>query len=194
MLVNELLKDLESGVPDSTVLNSVFEIEDVLVVMKDVDRRVQHLKGLKKYRMDSINAEISKWQEREQQLRDLILRSVIQLEPDQKTFHFPDVAKISRRSSKGSWEVTDDSSLIDEFKNRGIADEAVLIKEVLDKRKAKKLLAELNDQKISGAEFKQGSDSISISFETNDKLTDKNQDAKQESKTAKMDSLDTLEV
>ena len=192
MLVHDLLRDLDSGLPSTAILDSVFEVEDILVALADIDKKIVHLKGLKEYRVQSISAEIDKLENRETTRRDLILRSLKQLEPNQKTFQFPDIGKVTRKSVAGSWVVEDEQAAIESLDKLGMKTRVVETKESINKRELKKVVAELAEQNknVDGTTFKDGGESISIAFEGKDTTkTTKSSSVPRKS----IDYLDTLE-
>lgn len=196
MLIHDLLRDIDSGMPSSAVLDNIYEVEDLLIVLSEIDKKVGHLKGLREYRVKSIDAEITKQNNRVAQIRDLILRSLKQLEPNQKTFQFPDVGKVTRKNVAGTYEIEDEAAFLEDLKKLELRDQVVETKEVVNKREAKKLAAELSKQgkMPAGVTLKDSSETISITFD--DKAT-KQVDAQPASPVSArrtLNDLDALEV
>lgn len=191
MLMHELLKDIETGLPNDAILDSVYEVEDVLIAISDIDRKIEHLKGLKDYRMKSINAELEKLENQELVMRDLISRSLKQLQPDQKTFHFPAVGKVTRRTTSDSWEVIDEQAVLSSLQKIGLKSRVVETKEIINKKELKKVVSELTNQNqsIAGVALKEGTDSISITFEDRNVPLPKKTSTSQKT----IDDLDALE-
>ena len=193
------------AVPADVYLNSVFEIETILLRIRELNDNIQHLKGLKKFRVESADVEIKHLEYKVVQFRELIERTMLTLEPDQKTLQFPSVAKISRRTDKGGWVISDEDAFVEFLNKEGKKDSLVTVKEVLNKRLAKKVAAEYaNDGQVPpGVNKVEASTSLSITFEDKPKLSpssikevDKLQTVKEstEKPTQSLDDLESLEV
>ena len=148
-------------------LSSVFEIENAMLHLRKLGEEVEHLKGLKKHRAQSIDKQVQSLNEDTTKLRGIILQTMRKLSPDQKTLNFPDVGKVSRRVSKDTWEIEDDKALLDFFEAEGKKSEIVKIKESIDVRNAKKLVEVYVESGVGVPGVKKivSPESISISFE-----------------------------
>ncbi|KKN26830.1 hypothetical protein LCGC14_0870890 [marine sediment metagenome] len=148
-------------------LNSVFEIENAMLYLRKIGEDIEHYKGLKKHRAQSIDRRIKGLEEDTTKLRNIILQTMRKLSPDQKTLNFPDVGKVSRRVSKDSWEIKDDTVLLSFFEKEGRKEEIIKIKESLDVRIAKKLIETYVESGVDvpGVTKIRSPESISISFE-----------------------------
>jgi hypothetical protein len=198
MLVHDLIRDIDAGLPTGAILDSKYEIEDLVIVLAEIDRKVEHLKGLREYRVKSIDEEIAKQENRTQQIRDLILRSMRQLEPNEKTLFFPDVGKVTRKNTAGSYEIEDEAAFAAELEKKGLRDRVYESRETFNKREAKKLAAELseNNQQVPGVRYKEGSETVSITFNVKDgkairKVSNPTVNVKSRTN---IDELDALEV
>lgn len=166
MVIYELLKDIDSGV-NGLVLDSVYEIEELLVLISDMEKKIDYLKGLKEYRVSSIDQQITKQSNRIDQLREIILQSMKSLSPDEKTLHFPDIGKVTRKKTSDSYEIEDEAAFVEAVVNLGYKDRVIEIKEKINLKEAKKLAMEIKD--IPGTRVKSGKESVSISFEKSKK-------------------------
>ncbi len=161
---------LASGdIPDDYLLSSIYEIENILLMIEENGKKVDHLKGLKKHRAKYIDDDISKFQGRNTRLREVIYNTMSRLSPKEKTIPFPGIGKVSRRKVKDTWTISDEEKMLKFFEDEGVKDQAV--REVVDAREAKKLLDSFEDLNttVPGVEKKLGGESISITFEKEEK-------------------------
>jgi hypothetical protein len=202
-----LTKDLaDVSTNDSTgdfCLNSVFEIEDALVMVRDLSRKIEFLKGLKKHRADQIDAEISETNRRVDNLRTIILKTMVKHEPDQKTLQFPSIGKVTRRVGKDDWKFDDEEAMKKFFEKKGVKDDVIKVKESLDARAAKSVIDHFakNGIDVPGVSKKVGEEGISITFDAAKKSSAKATKTKADrtpstskSARASLDDLDDLEV
>lgn len=197
MLFHDLLRDIDNGLPTGAVLDSIYEVENVLVALAEMEKKIEYYKGLRDWRVQSINAEIAKIEGRNAQLRELVLTTLKQLEPNQKTFHFPDVGKVTRKQLSGTWEIEDEQAALAALDKLGMKGRVIEVKESLNKRELKKVVAELSGQNtnVAGTAYKDGSESLSITFDSKTPKPTKKADAVPSDQTTKtMDALDALEV
>ena len=92
------------------VLNSVYEIEEVIPLIQKLSKHIVFLKELKKFRSTSIDAKIAEYAEKSQQLRTVILNTLEKF--GEKTLDFPGVAKVTRKKTTSTWQVESESSLL----------------------------------------------------------------------------------
>ena len=191
---------LTSGaIPQDVCLNSVFEIDQVLIRLRELNDQVEHLKGLKKYRVDSANVAIEDSETKIDQIRDLIHRTMVELSPGEKVLQFPSIGKVSRRKSPDSWDITDEDTLLKYLEGKGLKNDVIKVKEVLDVKSAKKLVESLSSkgETVPGVDKLAGRESISITFEDIPKIakitTVLSKGGKSPTKQS-LDGLDTLEV
>ena len=193
--------------PDAC-LTSVFEIENILLHVQKLNTKITHLKGLKKYRVESAGVEIKHLEEQVSQFRELIKNTMLTLEPEEKTLQFPSIAKVSRREEKAGWDIKDEEEFLQFLDEQGKKSSVIRVKEVVDKKIAKKLISEYADSgvKVPGVEEIPASISLSITFEDNipkissstikkPKEIEKKEESKPSTKTAQtLDDLESLEV
>jgi hypothetical protein len=163
---------ISGAIPQDVCLNSVFEIDQVLLRLIELDDQLDHLKGLKKYRVDSANMAIKDVEDKVVQIRDLIHRTMVELSPGEKVLQFPSIGKVSRRKVPDGWSIDDEEALIKFLESKGLKDAAVKVKEVLDIKAAKKIIDDLSVQgeTVPGVTKQKGGESISITFEDAPKL------------------------
>ncbi len=162
----------ESGLGDIQ-LNSIYEVESILLALEEIDNRVGFWKNLKKHRVQTIDAAISDYSGRAEKLRKLVLDTLKQF--DEKTLDFPGIAKVTRRKNKDSWEIDDANQMLNFFKQEGLADEVSEVKTVVKKTAVNKLLLEYSKKNVNipGTSRVAGAESISVTFEKTDKSTSK---------------------
>lgn len=162
--IAELLTSDGSG---DQALSSVYEIEDVLLMVSEINRKVTYYKELKKYRAASIDEKIADLTEKNEILRQIIFNTMKKVAPNEKTLNFPSIGKVSRRKSQDSWSVTDEDALLDFLEGEGRKDEVVKTSTVIDKRKLNAILAEFSKigTSVPGSASVSGQESLSVTFE-----------------------------
>lgn len=167
MPITDLQELLSGNVPPDYVLGSVYEIEDLLLMMKSIDQKIDFFKELKKHRTKSIDEKTSSLEEKIDSLRSIVLRTMKQLEPKQNTLNFPSIGSVTRRKPTGSWQVDDEQVLIKFLDENGAKDNVVKVKETIDGRKLKQVLDDFSSARVPvpGVTHKPGEESISIKYE-----------------------------
>lgn len=187
--VDNIPEFLQPDLPTDYVLSSVFEIENVMLHLEELGKRLEHLKGLKKYRAQTIDKQIHTIESDVDYFRNIILRTM--QKANEKTLQFPDVGKVSRRKVGAGWSIENENDLIAFFESRGEKDAVVKVKEVLDVRVAKKLAETYIESGVTvpGVAEIPESESISISFEKEDAKPQPKLSVKPKNKAA----VDTVE-
>ena len=121
-------------------LDSVFEIEDVLVYIARLQKKVDHWEGLKKHRVNRLNNQISMVNFEIDNLRQLILNTMKQHKPDEKTIDFTPIGKVTRKKSRKKWEIDNEEDLLNYLESKNLSDQIVemkakIIKCINNKRK-----------------------------------------------------------
>ncbi len=167
-LSGEQIKELMSDdLPQDYVLDSVYEVENVLLMLKGIKEKVEYFKGLKKYRTKSIDDKIGDLTDRSSRLRGVVLHTMKQLEPKKNTITFPSIGSVTRKKAKSAWNIDDEESLVAFLDKQGYKDTVVKTKQVIDARKLNSVLDDFADARVSvpGVSPKPTSESISIRFE-----------------------------
>lgn len=183
--------------PANYVLDSKYEIEDVLTMIQQVEDKVKFYKELKQFRAKKIDDEISNLESRANHLRRIVLNTMESTEPKKKTMHFPGVGKVTRRTGKSSWKIKNEQLMLDFLEEQGVKGQVVETKEVISKKEANKVFDCFKDQEldIPGVEYVEPSENISISFEDESKTPQKKSTQKAKSPKADMsEAIDELEV
>jgi hypothetical protein len=163
--VNEIMSSKD--IPDQLSLSSVYELEDVLSSLKEIDKKVQFLKEYKKNRAAIIDAEIKAYEDKNEWLRNLALTTMSTLAPKEKTLSFPGIGKITRRTVKGGWDIIDERSMLAFLEDIGVKDDVVETRVVIDKKKVKPILDNFSKQRsdIPGVVKKKDYESVTITHE-----------------------------
>ena len=139
------LRTLLSGpIPDGHTLTSLFEIENILLLIEEINKKQEYYKELKKYRAQSIDEKLSSLSQKEAILREVILNTMKSM--NEKSLDFPDVGKVSRRKSKASIVLEDEGVVIAYLDKKGLKAEVVKTVENIDKRKLNSLIGDLEKQ------------------------------------------------
>lgn len=159
---------VQNGISSDSYLPDIYETEEILLFIHNLNLRIDHLKGLKEHRMNKLNGQIENYENRIDQLRNLILNTLKKHSPDIKKFEFPDIGNVIRRVNKETWEIEDENKVTDFLVEQGHEKEVLIpVKPKLDKKKAKELINDYQNRSINvpGAKYKQSTDTISISFD-----------------------------
>ena len=183
-------------IPESYVIDNIYEIEDVLVAINKIDKEIEFLKGLKQNRVKSIEEEITAFEEKYNWLRKLALESLKTHSPKDKTVNFPGVAKVTRKIVKGSWSIDDEKEMLDFFETEGMKDEVVIVKPTVDKKKAKEILEHFGKLRINvpGTKKSEDYENLSITFESDEAIEEKVNSLSSENVKENIDSLDTIDL
>ena len=194
--MNDLRTLLAGPIPDGHTLSSTFEIENILLVIEEIDKKIEYYKELKRHRVKSIDDKISSLDLKEATLRGVILNTMKSM--NEKSLDFPDIGKVSRRNPKAAIVVEDKDQLIAYLGQKGLKSGVVKTETVenIDKRKLNSLVGDLEKQgeNIPGITKIPGPESLSIAFE---KPKDPNADApiaKPTKPELDLDDLDALMV
>lgn len=163
--------DLVSGlhnIKSTDVVSNVYDIEDVLVSIRDLEDKVDYFKGLKQHRAKAIDQEIEKATTLADTLRSVVLNSMKQLAPDKKTLSFPSVGKTTRRKPSEGWQVDDERTMLTFLDQQGVKQQVIKeVKEVVDKKQLNNVLDFLDQsgKVVPGVSKKEGDETLSISFD-----------------------------
>lgn len=187
-----------SEILDQGCLDSLTDIEQLILVLKELDGKVDWYKKLKASRVKSCDEKIRRCEDTKVKLRQIIQSTINTHAPKQKIFDFPAVGKISRRKAKGDWNIDDRDAMLAFFDKHGVKGDVVKIEEKMDLRKAKSILTSLSDQNINapGATFVEGVGGITIKMdspETPDPGTANNHSPVDAKRNEALDSLEALE-
>lgn len=168
MIDNDLYVTLTSNrIPDDISLSSVFDIETILDIIKNTEEKIDYYKGLKKHRNETLDSKISDLKHRSEELRDIVLRTMKNLEPKKNTLHFPDVGKVTRRKGKEDWEFVNENEMMSFLDKEGLKKQIVKTVEVIDYSSVKDLLNNLveHNKVVPGVRKITKPDSVSITFD-----------------------------
>lgn len=164
--MNSDLRTLLAGpIPDGHILSSTFEIENILLLVEEINKKLEYYKELKKHRVKSIDDKISSLNQKEADLRGVILNTMKNM--NEKSLDFPDIGKVSRRKSKTAIVLEDQDKIVAYLDTKGLKSGVVKNVETIDKRKLNSLISDLEKQgeDIPGISKSIGPESLSITFE-----------------------------
>jgi hypothetical protein len=127
----------------SEPLDSETEIEDVLVLSKEIDRKIDFLSKLKKDRTQKIQEEIDKLEIKKRLFKEVIEATLSKF--NYKSLNFPGIGRVTSKTIKGKWIIKDETKLLDFLKKELSEDQykkVVVLEESIVK---KALLSYLED-------------------------------------------------
>lgn len=169
LLSGEQIKELLGNeLPADYVLNSIYEVENVLLLLKALDSKIDWFKELKKHRAEAIDAKVTDMEEKSDRLRAVVLHTMRKLQPESNTLNFPDIGSVTKKKNPDKWEVTAEEELLEFLSTTGHKNEVVKIKETIDSRKLKKALDDFSAANIEvpGATKIPGEEIVSIKFDS----------------------------
>lgn len=155
---------VEGIINGTEFLQDKYEIENVLLVLQNMTKKIEFLKELKKRRVSAIDEQIHKEEADAEKLEEAI-KACMQRNKD-KTLDFPGVGKVQVRNAKGTWTIVDDEGLRKHLQSLGKFDEVSEASWKFKKKDLNKLLDELqeNNNTSSFVQKEQDKTSLSISF------------------------------
>lgn len=192
--MSDLRALLMDEIQDGTSLNSIYEVEELLLLIGDINRKVDFYKDLRRHRTNAIDAKVNTLTQKEEVLRQVILNTMKKLAPDEKTVHFPAIGKVSRRQLKDAWQVDNQEELISFLTKKGDKSEVTRVTESLDKRKLNALLDKYKKNGVSapGISVNVGGESLTVTLDKKDMSV--GQGASLNSSEIDLDDLDNLEI
>jgi phage host-nuclease inhibitor protein Gam len=165
--MTDLRSILSEGMTADHSLSSMYEIEDILLLISEVNRKIDYYKDMKKHRAQTIDDKIANLTAKADCLRSIILNTMQKVVPNEKTLDFPDIGKVTRRKPKESLSVVDQDEVIDFLDGKGVKDQVVKVSETIDKRALNSLVQKYNKsgESVPGVTSVTGDESISITFE-----------------------------
>lgn len=162
------LRTLLAGpIPDGHTLSSTFEIENILLLIEEINKKLEYYKELKRHRVKSIDDKIGSLSQKEDILRGVILNTMKSM--NEKSLDFPDIGKVSRRKAKPKI-VLDDQDILEAYLDKkGLKIGIVKVETIttVDKRKLNSLVNDLEKQgeSVPGISKTAATESLSIAFE-----------------------------
>jgi phage host-nuclease inhibitor protein Gam len=156
------------------VLDSKYEIENVLIMIQQVEDKIKFFKELKQHRAKQLDQEIGDLEDKSNRLRQVVLRTMISTDAKKKTMHFPGVGKVTRRAGKTSWKIKDEKAVMEFLEEQGVKNQVVETKEVIVKKEVNKVFDCLHEHSIDipGVQHHEAAEGISISYEDEDFVAD----------------------
>lgn len=161
-----------SGVLASdSVLKDTFEIESLLIILRDLDEKESWFKQLKKKRAEAIDQQIDLIDQNREKLRNIILNSMKELTPDKKSLEFPGVGKVQRKSSKPKWIVNESEEVISFLEEAGKDKGCVVLEKKIIKKELDKVLEQYYEtsMEVPGVTREEGKDALAITITPDEK-------------------------
>lgn len=185
-----------NNIPEGGVLDSIYEIEDILETIARSDRKIEHFEKLKKHRTNILDEKITQLENENIRLRQVIMDTMKALAPDDKTVDFPGVGKVTRKKPKEKWVVENEEEVIKYLEQEKLDKNAVKVVKKIVKKELDKVLDNAAKRGIAvpGANIDVGEETLSISFDKNYKPNAEPEEVEKVSKTVEVEELDELEV
>jgi len=100
---------IENILKGTAELTDKFDIETVVLAMKDMNQKIEFFKELKKRRAQVIDEQVTLLENNMQILQNAIV-NCLNLNKE-KTLDFPGVGKVQVRNTKGTWQINDSDAL-----------------------------------------------------------------------------------
>lgn len=152
-------------------LADLHDVEATLELIRQIDKKVDFLKELKKKRVSQIEQEVSKLSERQEFLKEIVIKTL--QASKEKSVKFPGIGSASQRSSKGKWEIVDEETLIETLKKEG-EDDLVTYTPKINKKELNKLLDQwkLIDKLPGGVKYVEGEVGLTLKFDKDGEASD----------------------
>lgn len=161
--------EFPSGYQDKQSFDTLEEMEEALMRIRSMNKKLDWYKNLKRTRVQSIEDNISKTESQLESMNELIKNTMKKLCPNEKTIHFPSVAKVTKRSLKPDVVIEDEAKLLEHLDDLGLRSSVMVQKEEFSKTNAKNVVKELlKDERVTsvpGTKIETDRESLSISFE-----------------------------
>jgi len=149
----ELKPDIETFITEEEAelnirLNNPVEIEDALNGVLQLDKKVEWLKQLKKYRAAQIDEKIRSYESKTSILKDMI--QTCMEEHEEKTLDFPGMARLTVKKNPVKWEILDEEKLFELLKEKEIFDEVVKMIPKIIAKEQNKFLKTCSDEELEG--------------------------------------------
>jgi len=170
--MTELGEILAGGLSPDSTLSAMYEIENVLLLVKELDKKTEYYKELKKYRVQALDDKIHDISAKKDALRQITLNTMRVMAPKEKTLDFPSIGKVTRRSGSDALVVEDEEALLQYLDEQNRKSEVIKTTVVIDRRKLKSVISEYRKagQPLPGTVLEKGKDTLSVTF---DKAKDK---------------------
>ena len=185
--------DIIEGNEDS--LESLSDIEDLMLAMYDIDAKVNFLKELKRQRTATIQSEIDKQTDRKDLLRRMILNTLNSNK--QKSLNFPGIGRAVMKKASHKWNVIDETALLEELKDLVTEADLEDVTEQVVKVRKKDLnnlldILESRNTELSNAKKEQTPANVTITYDKAIKSDDNGFEELEDDK--ELDSKETKEL
>ncbi len=165
--MSDLRSLLIDGLSPDQTLSSLYDIENILILIGELNHKVDHYKKLKQHRVKAIDESISELVGKTDALRSIVMNTMKKVAPNDKTLNFPAIGKVSRRKSKDGIVIDDQDAVLDFLDKKGEKGEVVKIVKSVDKRKLNSIVSayQKSGDKVPGISIVAGTESLSITLE-----------------------------
>lgn len=148
------------------ILSNEYEIENLILILKDLDNKEDWLKQLKAKRIESITAEFNLIEQDREKIRSIILNSMKELVPDKKSLSFPGVGKVQIKPSKPKWVVEENSEVLEFLDKENKTQNTVITEKKIVKKELDKVLDEYFKANINvpGVKREGGKESLAVTI------------------------------
>lgn len=147
-------------------LEELYSIEDLALMIKELDHKVDIQKGYKKSRMEAINNEIKSLENKKDFLKKVIVSTLNA--HGEKGITFPQSCKINTRKGRDKWVIDDKDALIELFEEKGEIDNVAQLKQEwkINKKDADKVFEDWEkSEELPDCVYREkGEESVSISY------------------------------
>jgi len=179
---------------DVEPLESDIEIEDLILVIKDIDGKISFLERLKKERTKAISEEIEKLLSKKDKFKGVISKTLEAF--DHKALNFPGVGKVTSKTNSGKWNILDEGSLIEVLKEELSADEfseVVVQKQSIVKKALNRILDSLSSSDAISKLVNKEKEDTSLMITFDKKSTNKIEEYEYDDTPEDLDNYDSLE-
>jgi hypothetical protein len=122
-------------------LDSEFDIEELILSVDVIDKKIDWYKKLKEQRTKKLNEEVEKLEKRKDFTKKVIIATLNS--KNLKSLNFPGIGKVSCKSSKGKWTIEDEETLLEFLKSEvdnELYNKIIVMKPSIIKKELNKLL------------------------------------------------------
>lgn len=145
----------ESPLPD------IYSLESVLATIKKANDDISYFKALKKKRIEAIDEEVAKLENRVEFLKTVAINTLNS--HNEKSVKFPGLGSVSKRKKSGGWVIIDEDKLVEFLNNEGESG-IVEMKPKIKKNELNKLLNTLDKVNKIPDCVEKGEDKESLTF------------------------------
>lgn len=177
-------------------LDSEFDIEELILSINGIDKKVSWLKDLKNSRVQRIESDIDKLEARKSKLRDIIAATLNHHK--KSSLSFPGIGKVAVKESKGTWVVKDEEALkkwLQQVLDKDSLGDVIVTKTAIAKTELNKILdgrEKISEDIDKSVERSESKTTLSVTVDKGLSESEKARNAIQSVEDMDMDTLDNL--